>query len=110
MYKLFGRPLNAEDFATPEARAEIFKVLNATASGERFKAQRNRIEAQLQAFGGPGDFQTTLHEVLQKYQALPLFDVGYEQVFDIRDATQSNDDGFTIYVHIPLMPKGVEHR
>ena len=96
-YKLFGRPLTQEDFATPEARAEIFKVLNFTASGERFAAQRQRLEARLQAFGTPGDFETTIHEVIQKYQALPMFDTGYEQVFDMIDARNSNDDGFTIY-------------
>ncbi len=96
-YKLFGRTLTENDFATPEARAEIFKVLNFTASGERFAAQRQRLAAQLQAFGGPGDFEVTLHEVIQKYQALPVFDTGYEQVFDIIDARGSNDDGFSIY-------------
>ena len=96
-YKLFGRPLTQEDFATPEARAEIFKVLNFTASGERFASQRQRLEARLQAFGTPGDFETTIHEVIRKYQALPMFDTGYEQIFDMIDARNSNDDGFTIY-------------
>lgn len=96
-YKLFARSLSQEDFSTPEARAKVFKILNYTASGKRFEAQAQKLQAQLQAFGGPGDFETTIHEVLRKYQALPMFDNGYEQIFDMIDATASNDDGFTIY-------------
>ncbi len=96
-YKLFARPLSARDFATPEARAEVFKVLNYTASGKRFEAQAQKLQTQLQAFGTVGDFETSIHEVIRKYQTLPMFDNGYEQVFDMIDATQSNDDGFTIY-------------
>ena len=96
-YKLFNRPLSAKDFATPEARAEVFAILNYTASGKRFEAQAQKLQSQLQAFGTPGDFETTIHEVIRKYQALPMFDNGYEQIFDMIDATQSNDDGFTIY-------------
>lgn len=96
-YKLFGRPLTERDFATPEARAEVFAVLNYTASGKRFEAEAKRLQAQMQAFGTTGDFETTIHEVVRKYQALPIFDTGYEQIFDMIDATQSNDDGFTIY-------------
>jgi hypothetical protein len=96
-YKLFAKPLSAKNFATPEARAEVFKVLNYTASGKRFEAERQKLQAQIQAWGAPGDFETTIHQVIQKYQALPMFDTGYEQVFDVIDATQSNDDGFTIY-------------
>jgi hypothetical protein len=96
-YKLFARPLTAKDFATPEARTEVFRILNYTASGQRFEAQRKQLQTQIQAFTGPGDFETTIHEVIRKYQALPVFDTGYEQIFDMIDARQSNDDGFTIY-------------
>jgi hypothetical protein len=96
-YNLFGRPLKAEDFASKEARDQVFAVLNHTASGERFAAQRRKMDAVLQAFGTPGDFETSVHQIIQKYQALPVFDNGYEQIFDMVDARNSNDDGFTIY-------------
>jgi hypothetical protein len=96
-FKLFNRPLADKDFATPEARKKVFEILNYTASGKRFEAQAQMLQAQMQAFGGPGDFETTIHEVIRKYQELPVFDTGYEQIFDMIDATNSNDDGFTIY-------------
>lgn len=52
--------------------------------------------AALQQFTTKGDFPTTINDVLMKVHAIPDWDNGYEQIFDIRDFTGTNQGGFDI--------------
>ena len=93
--KIFA-DLSKLDFSTPEGRGKIFAAVQYFASGERQKAEAKRYQAALQAFGGPGDFPAAAHQILEKFHATPAYDMGFEQIFDIRDFTQTNESGFDI--------------
>jgi len=53
-------------------------------------------EAAMQAFGTTADFPTSVLEVLKKYQPTTYYDTAYEQIFDMRDFTNSNRNGFEL--------------
>lgn len=58
---------------------------------------RNKaLKAALQQFTTKGDFPTEILQVLEKVHAVPDWDNGYEQIFDIRDFTGTNQSGFDI--------------
>jgi hypothetical protein len=54
------------------------------------------VRKAIQAFSTKGDFPTEILQVLEKYHATPDYDLGYEQIFDIRDFTGTNQSGFDI--------------
>lgn len=60
---------------------------------EKKKAQRF---AQAQAFTVLGDFPASPKEVIDKFHEVPLYDNGFEQIFDIRDYSGSRRDGFSM--------------
>ena len=54
------------------------------------------LKAAYQAFTTKGDFPAEVLAVLEKFHATGDFDLGYEQIFDIRDYTGSEVSGFEI--------------
>lgn len=55
-----------------------------------------KFKAALQQFTTKGDFPAEILQVLEKYNATPDWDNGYEQIFDIRDFTTTNVSGFEL--------------
>lgn len=55
-----------------------------------------KYAAALQQFTTKGDFPAEILQVLEKVHATPDWDNGYEQIFDIRDFTSTNQSGFDI--------------
>lgn len=53
--------------------------------------------AQTQMFTTTADFPASVLPIIEKYHILPMFDIGYEQIFDVRDFGSSKRDGFTVY-------------
>jgi len=51
---------------------------------------------QLQEFGKPGDFPASVLPVIEKFHAVPDYDNGFEQIFDIRNYAGSKRNGFEI--------------
>jgi len=67
------------------------------ADNEKFKEKRKEFDtARMQYFATLNDFPATAKEVIEKYHQLPAFDIGYEQIFGMRDYTGSRKDGFAI--------------
>ena len=93
--KIFS-DLSKLDFSTKAGRDKIFAAVQYFASGERQKAETKRYQQALQAFGGPGDFPAAAHQILEKFHAIPAYDTGFEEIFDIRDFTGTNESGFDI--------------
>lgn len=54
------------------------------------------IYKAIQAFATKGDFPAEILSVLEKYHAVPNYDMGYERTIDIRDFTGSGQSGFDI--------------
>jgi len=54
------------------------------------------LKSAYQAFTTSGDFPPAILAILKKYHALDDFDLGYEQFFDIRDYTGTQESGFEI--------------
>lgn len=52
--------------------------------------------AKIQEFGEPGDFPTSVLQVLDKYHLTTEYDNGYEQIFNVRDFSASKRNGFDI--------------
>ena len=95
MNKIFS-DLSKIDFKTPEGRAKVFAAVQYYASGKHLEAEGKRIAAAIQAFGAAGDFPTSILPLIEKFRATPAYDMGFEEVFDIRDYTTSRRNGFDI--------------
>ena len=81
------------DFSNPE---HVKKWAGAFQHFMRVPQRDPAVRAALQQFTTKGDFPTEILQVLEKVHAIPDWDIGYEQVFDIRDFTGTNQSGFDI--------------
>lgn len=66
------------------------------AVSKKFQEKRNAQRAAMQAFTVLGDFPASPKEVIDKFHEVPLYDNGFEQIFDVRDYSGSRRDGFTM--------------
>jgi hypothetical protein len=55
-----------------------------------------KIAAAIQAFGTSGDFPTRINEIFEKFHLTTMYDAGWEQIFDVKDLTGTNESGFDI--------------
>ena len=86
------------DFYNPKSAALIKGALQAFMSAPAKVAELQKLQAmqQLQAIGGPGDFPTRINEIIEKFHLSTFYDAGFEQIFNIRDFTGTNESGFDI--------------
>jgi hypothetical protein len=81
-------------FIDPALRAKVVGAL------QHFMRQPAAIDSPIrkafQAFATKGDFPAEILQILEKFHAVPDYDLGYEQIFDIRDFTGTNEAGFKI--------------
>jgi hypothetical protein len=54
------------------------------------------VRTALQHLAIKGDFPAEILQILEKYHAVPFYDLGYEQIFDIKDFTGTTESGFEI--------------
>lgn len=66
------------------------------AVSKKFQEKKKVQRAAMQAFGTLQDFPATPKEVIDKFHEIPLYDNGFEQIFDIRDYSGSRRDGFSM--------------
>jgi len=67
------------------------------AISKKFREKRaDHEKARLQYFATLNDFPATPKEVIDKYHEIPLYDNGFEQIFNVRDYSGSRRDGFSI--------------
>jgi len=81
------------DFTNPEH----LKKLSGAFQYFMKAPERNRtLKAAIQQFATKGDFPAEVLQILEKFHATPDYDLGYEQIFDIRDFTGTKESGFEI--------------
>lgn len=90
------------DFRNSEGRQKFYGAVNHFMSqplrdkGFRTAVQKLQSHGALQHFATKGDFPEEILQVLEKFHEAPNYDLGYEQIFDIRDYTGTNESGFDI--------------
>jgi len=81
------------DFKSPADQQKFVGAMNFFMQ----KPERNpELRGAIQAFTTKGDFPADVRAILDKYKEQPEFDLGYEQIFDIRDFTRTQESGFDI--------------
>lgn len=63
---------------------------------EFIKAHGEVLKAQLQAFTLYSDFPETPVQIIEKFQLATDYDIGYEQIFDVRDFAGTKGNGFDV--------------
>jgi hypothetical protein len=66
---------------------------------EQFKKDRTEFRgllARAQEFATTADFPASILPLIEKFHSLPLYDNGYEMIFDVRDFSGSARNGFDI--------------
>lgn len=58
--------------------------------------QKPEVRAALQHFATAGDFPDSAKQIIEKYMLTASYDDGWREVFDVRDFTATNEDGFEI--------------
>jgi hypothetical protein len=81
------------DFHNPEHQK---KFTGAFQHFMRVPQKNKELKAALQQFTTKGDFPDEIMQVLEKYHATSDWDTGFEQIFDIRDFTGTNQSGFDL--------------
>jgi len=66
------------------------------AVSKKFQEKRKMQRAAMQAFATLDDFPASAKEVIDKFHEIPLYDNGFESIFDIRDYSGSRRDGFSM--------------
>jgi len=82
--------ISTPDLFVPE------KFSGTDALSKKFREKKKGMRASLQAFTTLGDFPATPKEVIEKFHEIPLYDNGFEQIFDVKDYSGSRRDGFSI--------------
>jgi hypothetical protein len=90
----FAPAANGQMVIAPSDRA---KVIGALQHFMRMPdAKDSPVRKAIQAFATKGDFPAEILQILEKFHAVPDYDLGYEQIFDVRDFTGTNEAGFKI--------------
>jgi len=89
------------NFADPHSRSLLFGALNHFMRQPEQDPQLREVLRQgavqsAQHFGQPGDFPTSVLQILEKYRLDTSYDDGWQQIFDVRDFTGSNRNGFEL--------------
>lgn len=77
-------------------KEDLKKVLGAFQYFMKAIDRNTELHGAYQAFTTKGDFPAEVLAILEKFHAVGDFDLGYEQIFDIRDYTATKESGFEI--------------
>ena len=82
------------DFKSKDHKVKVMAAL------QHFMVQpfeaNSELRRAMQHFTTKGDFPAEIRQIIEKYHATNDYDVGYEEIFDIRDYTSSSESGFKI--------------
>ncbi len=79
-----------------ESRASRAKVVGALQHFMQAPQQNKTLRGAFQAFATKGDFPAEVLSILEKFHAVPIYDLGYEDIFDIRPFQNTKASGFKI--------------
>ena len=72
------------------------KVMGAMQHFMLQPAKNPELRGAMQHLAIKGDLPAEILSIIEKYHAVPDYDTGYEQIFDIRDFTGTRESGFEI--------------
>ena len=84
------------DFSNTDHRAHLSKTLGKFLTEPDRNPEVKRALAKIQEFGSPQDFPDSVLQVLDKYHLTTEYDNGYESIFNVRDFSGTNRNGFDI--------------
>jgi hypothetical protein len=84
------------DFKNADHRITLAKNLGKFLSEPNANPEIKAALAKVQEFGSPQDFPTSVLAVLDKYHLTTSFDEGWKQIFNVRDFSGTNRNGFDI--------------
>jgi hypothetical protein len=87
---------NKFDFKSPDHLKILSQNLGRFLAEPNRNAEAKAVLAKIQEFGTPQDFPTSVLQVLDKYHLTTEYDNGYESIFNVRDFSGSNRNGFDI--------------
>jgi hypothetical protein len=83
------------NFKDPAHLNQLAKNLGKFLVGPSTEEYRNTV-AKIQEFATPGDFPTSVLEVLAKFHQTTPYDMGWQQIFKVLDLTGSKRNGFDL--------------
>jgi extradiol dioxygenase family protein len=84
------------DYSNPEHRATLGKNLGKFLSEPATNSEIKAVLAKIQEFGSAQDFPTSVLQVLDKYHLTTQYDTGWQSIYNVRDFTGSNRNGFDV--------------
>jgi len=84
------------DFSNPEHKVTLARNLGKFLAEPDRNPEIKGVLAKIQEFGQPADFPTSVLQVLDKYHLTTEYDNGYEQIFNVRDFSGTNRNGFDV--------------
>lgn len=81
------------DFSNPE---HLKRLTGAFQAFMKAPDRNPNLKAAIQQFATKGDFPAEVLQILEKYHAIPDYDLGYEKVFDIRDFSGTKESGLEL--------------
>jgi len=84
------------DYSNLEHRATLSKNLGKFLAEPRTNPEIKAALAKIQEFGTPGDFPTSVLQVLDKFHLTTEYDMGWQQIFNVRDFSGTNRNGFDV--------------
>jgi len=109
---------NKFEWKNPAHLAQLSKNLGKFLVEPDSNPEIKRAIAKIQEFGAPSDFPTSVLQVLDKYHLTTEYDNGYEQIFNVRDFSGTNRNGFDVldvesgltFDKIPIGGKLIVHK
>jgi hypothetical protein len=84
------------DFSNQEHKVALARNLGKFLAEPDRNPEIKSALAKIQEFGAPSDFPTSVLQVLDKYHLTTEYDNGYEQIFNVRDFSGTNRNGFDV--------------
>jgi hypothetical protein len=83
------------NFKDPSHLNQLAKNLGKFLSGPSTEEYRSAV-AKVQEFATPGDFPTSVLDILAKFHQTTPYDMGWQQIYKVLDLTGSKRNGFDI--------------
>jgi len=84
------------DYSNADHRAVLAKNLGKFLAEPQVNPEIRAVLQKIQEFGSPQDFPTSVLQVLDKYHLTTQYDTGWQQIFNVRDFTGTNRNGFDV--------------
>lgn len=84
------------DFQNPEHRTLLGRNLGKFLAEPNTNPEIKAALAKVQEFGSPQDFPTSVLQVLDKYHLTTAYDEGWKSIFNVRDFSGTDRNGFDI--------------